>query len=229
MKALHLEPHRPLKLACVGCGARAQTRIQLAAPRPDKFQIVAGADLVPERVEKLRLAAANPEFRGFASAKAMLSAGKLADAMIIATQDDSHHEYCRGALRAGCTLRQYTTDARALADSVIHCHNWFKPDAVWLSADTRASAEAMGVKVGASDHSQPFGGLGELLVRTVLDIDRIPAPNVDTQDSYPLMLEALSRVVDALGKDVFIVACFNHYPFSLAVAVHGGAGSGTWH
>ena len=125
--------------------------------------------------------------------------------------------FCAGV--AGYTLRQYTTDAQALADSVIRYYERFRPDAVWLSADTWVSAQAMGARVGATDDHQPFGGLGEPLVQTAADIDRIPSPEVATQGRYPLMLEALSRIVSALGKDVFIVACFDQYPFSLAAAL----------
>ena len=125
------------------------------------------------------------------------------------------------ARAAGYTLRQYTTSAQALADSVIRYYERFKPDAVWLSADTWVSAEAMGARVGATDDNQPFGGLGEPLVRTTADIDRIPAPDVGTQGRYPLMLDALSRVAHALGQEVFVVACFDQYPFSLAAALMG--------
>jgi uroporphyrinogen-III decarboxylase len=42
--------------------------------------------------------------------------------------------FCAGL--AGCSMRQYTTDAHALAESVIRYYERFKPDAVWLSADT---------------------------------------------------------------------------------------------
>ena len=94
-------PSNPLKLACIGCGARAQTYTQLASRRPDRFQIVAGADPVPERVEKIRRLSGNPDFRGFASAEAILAAPKLADVMLVATQDNSHFECCRGALGLG--------------------------------------------------------------------------------------------------------------------------------
>jgi uroporphyrinogen decarboxylase len=125
------------------------------------------------------------------------------------------------ARAAGYTLREYTTSAQVLADSVIHYYERFKPDAVWVSADTWVSAEAMGARVGATDDNQPFGGIGEPLVRTAADIDRIPAPNVGQQGRYPLMLEALSRIVEALGKEVFVVACFDQYPFSLAAALMG--------
>jgi uroporphyrinogen decarboxylase len=125
------------------------------------------------------------------------------------------------ARAAGYTLRQYTTSAQALADSVIRYYERFKPDAVWVSADTWVSAEAMGARVAATDDNQPFGGTGEPLVRSAADIDRIPAPDPGTQGRCPLMLEALSRVVNAVGKDVFVVACFDQYPFSLAAALMG--------
>ena len=127
--------------------------------------------------------------------------------------------YC--ARLAGYTLRQYTTSAQALADSVLRYYERFTPDAVWLSADTWVSAEAMGAKVGAADDRQPFGGTGEPLVQSAADIDRIPAPDVSTQGRYPLMLEALSRIVSQIGRDVFVVACLDQYPFSLAAALMG--------
>src|ERR1017187_5592951 len=92
---------KPLKLACIGCGARAQTYATLAARRPDRFEIVAGADLVPERVEKVRGLSGRPDFRGFPGADALLAAGKLADVVIIATQDNDHYHCCTGALRQG--------------------------------------------------------------------------------------------------------------------------------
>ncbi|MBP7936418.1 MAG: uroporphyrinogen decarboxylase family protein [Phycisphaerae bacterium] len=125
------------------------------------------------------------------------------------------------AAQAGYTLRQYTTDPRALAGSVIRYHERFRPDAVWLSADTWVSAEAMGARVGAASDDQPFGGMGEPRIRTAADLDRIPAPNVAAQGRYPLMLEALTRIRDTLGDRVFLVACLDQFPFSLACALMG--------
>lgn len=90
-----------LKLACIGCGSRGQTYTRLAARQPDRFQIVAGADPIHERVQKLAALAGHGQFRGFDSAEALLAAGKLADVMIIATQDSDHYVPCRRALEAG--------------------------------------------------------------------------------------------------------------------------------
>jgi len=93
--------HKLLRLACIGCGSRAQTYTGLAARHPDRFQVVAGADPVPDRVEKVRRLSGNPNFRGFDGAEALLSTGKLAEVMIVGTQDNFHYEHCRGALLAG--------------------------------------------------------------------------------------------------------------------------------
>ena len=122
---------------------------------------------------------------------------------------------------AGVSLREYTTNPRALAESVIQYYERFRPDAVWVSADTWVSAQAMGARVGATGDDQPFGGIGAPLVQTASDLDRIPSPDGGTQGRYPLMLEALQRIVAALGREVFVVACFDQYPFSLASSLMG--------
>lgn len=93
--------NKPLKLACIGCGARAQTYAGLAVGRPAQFAIVAGADPVPGRVEKLRHIAGRAEFRGFSCAEDLLAAGKIADVMIVATQDNDHFAHCTAALQLG--------------------------------------------------------------------------------------------------------------------------------
>src|SRR5512138_568066 len=72
--------------------------------------------------------------------------------------------YCAGI--AGLTIRQYTTDPAKLAQSVLCYYDRFKPDAIWLSADTWVTAQAMGVAVGATADDQPFGGIGAPLVQT---------------------------------------------------------------
>ena len=93
--------HEPLTLAILGCGARGQTYTGLAAQQPDRLRVIAGADPVPERVEKVRRLSGSTRFRAFASGEALLAAGRLADVIVIATQDDSHYEHCRAALALG--------------------------------------------------------------------------------------------------------------------------------
>lgn len=125
------------------------------------------------------------------------------------------------ARTAGVSLRQYTTDARVLAESVVHYYQRYLPDAVWLSADTWVTAEAMGAAVGFTDDDQPMSGIGGPLIQSAADLDRIPDPDPSLQGRCPLMLDALQQVIRALGEEVFVVGCFDQYPFSLACALMG--------
>jgi len=127
--------------------------------------------------------------------------------------------YC--ARVAGVSIDEYTSDPTALADSVIRYWEESQPDAVWLSADTWVSAQAMGVVVGSPGKNLPWSGLGPPLIRTAQEIDRIPRPDPSTQGRYPVMIEALGRILDALGDEAFVVACFDQYPFSLASQLLG--------
>ncbi|MCH5377085.1 MAG: uroporphyrinogen decarboxylase family protein [Planctomycetes bacterium] len=127
--------------------------------------------------------------------------------------------YC--AALTGATIRRYTTDARTLAESVIRYYETFQPDAVWLSADTWVTAQAMGASVDFPGENQPMAGTGEPLVSKASDVDRIPPPDPSSQGRWPLMLEAMARIDEAIGGEAFIVACLDQYPFSLACALMG--------
>lgn len=128
--------------------------------------------------------------------------------------------HCTARL-AGVSLRRFTLDAEVLADCVARYHREFQPDAVWLSADTWVSAGAMGAAVAFPGDDQPMGGTGEPLIQTAADLERIPQPDPTTHGRWPLMLDALRRIRTAVGPDVFVVACFDQYPFSLACATMG--------
>jgi len=92
---------RPLRIAFIGCGARGWTYAQLMTHYPDRFQLVAAADPLPERVERIRKLSANADFAKFPGADELLSAGKIADVVVIATQDNDHYRPCRRALELG--------------------------------------------------------------------------------------------------------------------------------
>jgi uroporphyrinogen decarboxylase len=127
--------------------------------------------------------------------------------------------YC--ARVAGVSVHDYTSDPRVLADSVVRYYERFRPDAVWVSADTWVSAQAMGARVGAADKEQPWGGLGPPFIQKASDIYLIFKSDPGTQGRYPLMLEALRLIVERLGKEAFVVGCFDQYPFSLASELLG--------
>ncbi|MBP6507167.1 MAG: uroporphyrinogen decarboxylase family protein [Opitutaceae bacterium] len=121
----------------------------------------------------------------------------------------------------GVSLHRYSSDAAALAEAVLRYYDRFRPDAIVVSADTWVSAQAMGATVGPLAEDQPWGGRGEPRVRNLADVRALPLPEVATQGRYPLMLDALRRVVAAVGGEVAVVACFDQFPFSLAAALMG--------
>lgn len=95
--------HRKLKLAGIGCGGRTRTYLSLAKKYfSDRFEIVAAADPVTERAEWLRRYASDPDsFRVFDCANALLAEEKLADVVVIGTQDVDHVQPCIAAMRKG--------------------------------------------------------------------------------------------------------------------------------
>jgi predicted dehydrogenase len=90
-----------LKIAGIGCGGRTLTYCEIAGTMPERYQVVAAADPNPVRVEKIRQVSRNPEFRGFDSDKSILAVDRLADIMIIGTQDAYHVEPCIAAMEKG--------------------------------------------------------------------------------------------------------------------------------
>ena len=94
-------PSSPLTLAAVGCGSRVQVYSALAAAMPEHYRVVAAADPVPDRLERVRRLSRNPHLRTFANDRELFAAGKLADVLMIATQDPLHVGPCIAAMELG--------------------------------------------------------------------------------------------------------------------------------
>ena len=127
---------KPVTFAICGCGSRGLDAYAAYQERhPERMQIVAGADCRPERLALLREKYAVPAERCFASAEELLSQPKLADALIIATQDRQHVPEALAALEKGYHLlvekpispsleecRLLREKARETGQAVVVCH-----------------------------------------------------------------------------------------------------------
>ena len=124
-------------------------------------------------------------------------------------------------LLAGYSLHDYTTDSQVLAECVMRYYEEFRPDAVWLSADTWVTAEAMGAAVRFPGEDQPQCGTGEPLIHS--RGRRGPHSRPRSGIAGPISADArrLGRIRNAVGDEVFLVACFDQYPFSLACELLG--------
>jgi predicted dehydrogenase len=92
---------KKLRLAVIGCGGRGLTYATLAGRMPELYEVVAAADPNPARVDRLRQASGNPAFRAFGSDAEILARDRLADVMIIGTQDSAHFAPARQAMEKG--------------------------------------------------------------------------------------------------------------------------------
>lgn len=77
---------------------------ELASGMRDKFTIAAAADPVKERVEKIKEYSGSESFKMFNSAEELLNQPKLADILIISTQDEFHYQNCKKAIELGYNI-----------------------------------------------------------------------------------------------------------------------------
>ncbi len=127
---------KPVTFAICGCGARG---LEAYAPyqltHPEEMKVVAGADVRPERLELLRKRFGVPAGMCFPSDEALLAQPKLADVMIVSTQDRQHVSAALKALDKGYHIllekpispdlgqcRALQEKARETGRAVVVCH-----------------------------------------------------------------------------------------------------------
>ena len=110
---------KKLTFAIMGMGNRGTAYAGKQLKYPDEMEVVAMAD-----TRRIRLDAANkylhlPEDRLFDSADALLAQPKLADIMVIATQDAQHRDHALRAMEKGYDLLLEKPIANKLEDIVV--------------------------------------------------------------------------------------------------------------
>jgi predicted dehydrogenase len=91
----------PLQIAILGCGSRGRTYAGIAASFGDRYRITAAADPVAARRDAVANLVPTHAIKRFSSAGDFFAAGRLADVLIIATQDADHFGHASAALHAG--------------------------------------------------------------------------------------------------------------------------------
>ncbi len=93
---------QPVTFAICGCGARG---LEAYAPyqltHPEEMKVVAGADVRPQRLELLQTRFGVPRSMCFSSDEELLAQPRLADVMIVSTQDRQHVSAALKALDKG--------------------------------------------------------------------------------------------------------------------------------
>jgi len=94
----------PLRIALLGCGSRGRTYFRIAAGMPERYRLVAVADRDPAKTATMAQLREPGEIRVFDSDQALFAEGKIADVLIIATQDADHFGHAMKAMEVGYDL-----------------------------------------------------------------------------------------------------------------------------
>ena len=126
---------KKVTFAILGMGNRGTAYASKQLKFPEEMEVVAMADNRRERLDSANKFLHLPEERIFDSAEALLSVPKLADVMIVATQDAQHKQHALAAMELGYDLllekpisnkladvAQIAAAARRLGRRVIVCH-----------------------------------------------------------------------------------------------------------
>ena len=103
-----------LKIAVLGCGSRGRTYCGMIATFGESYCLTAAADHIAARREAVTSLYPAGLIRSFDSAESFFASGKLADVLIIATQDSQHFDHAMRALELGYDLLLEKPAAKAL-------------------------------------------------------------------------------------------------------------------
>jgi predicted dehydrogenase len=109
----------PIRILLFGAGNRGEGAYgHYALQHPEEVQFVAVADPNPTRRSRLAEAHHIPREHQFKGWQEALNAGRIADAVINATQDQMHHESALAALDAGYDMLLEKPIAPTLQETV---------------------------------------------------------------------------------------------------------------
>ncbi len=104
-----------LTIAVLGCGSRGRTYSKIIGTYADRYRLTAAADLVATRRETVASFATGGDVRKFENAEDFFAAGKLADVVIVSTQDSQHFGHAMTALDLGYDVVLEKPAAESLA------------------------------------------------------------------------------------------------------------------
>lgn len=109
---------KKVKFAFLGMGNRGINYSSKVLRFPEEMEVVAIADLRPDRLEAANKTFHLPQDRLFSSAEELLAQPKLADILVVASQDQQHREHAIKAMEAGYDLLLEKPIAATLEDIV---------------------------------------------------------------------------------------------------------------
>lgn len=116
---------------------------------------------------------------------------------------------------SGACHRDYSTNAKVMADTILASHNRYDTDAVYISTDNYILAEAFGAPIAFPQDEPP-----QLLRHPLKEGYDEPLQKFSVGNGrLPVILEATRLCREAIGDHVFIKTNIDSAPFSAAACI----------
>jgi uroporphyrinogen decarboxylase len=129
------------------------------------------------------------------------------------------HDFMLAARRSGLPFAAYFTDGEAMAQGHIAAWREFGHDVVLVENGTAALAQACGVGVEYLADSAPVSFTPA--IASLDELERLVVPDPYTSEPLAQNLRATRLVVEAIGREAFIIGRADQGPFSLASMIVG--------
>ena len=131
------------------------------------------------------------------------------------------HNFLLAAREAGHSQRRFRESPAAIAGSFIRAVETYGYDGILVDVDTVTVAEALGVRV---DHpeDQPARWAGPR-ISSLTQVRDLPPPEIEKHPRIRIWLEAVRRLKDYFGDEVYLRGNCDQAGFSLASMLRGPA------
>ena len=131
------------------------------------------------------------------------------------------HNFLLAAREAGHSQRRFRESPAAIAGSFIQAVETYGYDGILVDVDTVTVAEALGVRV---DHpeDQPARWAGPR-ISSLAQVRDLPPPEIEKHPRVRIWLEAVRRLKDYFGDEVYLRGNCDQAGFSLASMMRGPA------
>jgi uroporphyrinogen decarboxylase len=129
------------------------------------------------------------------------------------------HNFMMAASENGVSMEQYRSDPKVIAECFIAAVDKYRFDGIIVDLDTVTLAGALGVPVDfpVNTPARPVSGLLDKLE----DVSHLKPVNVGNYKYICIWLEAVRRLKDFYGDDIYIRGNCDQAPFSLASFLRG--------
>lgn len=129
------------------------------------------------------------------------------------------HNFMMAAREAGYTMEQYRNDPRIIAECFIRAIEKYQYDGVLVDIDTVTLAGACGVKVDFPQNEPARSHEG--ILNALSDIRSMKVADVSRYKYAQIWCEAVRRVKEHFGNEIYVRGNCDQAPFSLATMLRG--------